>query len=745
MRGRRSVVALIVVTLAGQVAGLVDHDLHDVTFGVSLLVLDGLGLAYSIRAARRSATPRIWALAAAGRGLSLLTTVLFAVDAVTPGLGWWYLAVCTGLAMFATLSAASLAVTTERLDRRHRWAFIAEAATVLSSAFIVAWYFVLDPALSDSPSRHWLFDLGYPFGNLVLLAAVFAVLLRGVIARLTPSVAVLLGGMLLYAVGDIAFSAVRIHGQQASDNVLAAAALVVASLLMTIGAMEERSRAARGRATTLSRMPAWSTHLPYVAVAVGNLMMLVATIRENDFQLWGGLVIGQTVMTSALAVRQLISLRESSERNVTDPLTGLANLTGLSEATRRAVQRREPIALLLLDLDGFKQINDHYGHEVGNAVLVEFARTLRTAIRSDDTAARVGGDEFVILQTGVTTESQAVALAERVLSALADTRVREGDDLIAIRTSIGLAVRESDDSPQDLQHKADLAMYESKRAGSHGWRAYDASMTDRRNRDALLAAELEHACASGELSVLYQPIVDLTTGDAVAVETLLRWHSPALGAVPPTEFIPVAERSGAIHEIGRWILGQACRQVRRWADASGGQIVYVTVNVSPRQLEDPTFIDDVMAIVEGSGLPPDKLVLEITETAIVDQRTAIPVLTTLRKRGVRIAIDDFGTGYSALHYLTRLPVDVLKIDRTFVGQLNGTRQGAAVTEAIIRLGQILGLTIVAEGIETSAQATELQALGCALGQGYLFSRPADAADLDAMITSAPRRESPARA
>ncbi|MFI5953006.1 putative bifunctional diguanylate cyclase/phosphodiesterase [Cryptosporangium sp. NPDC051539] len=741
MRQHRAVVAVIVVTLAGQVAGLADRALHDSVFGLSLVALDGLGLLYSVRAALRSAARTTWALVAAGRGLSLLSTVLFTVDAVRPGLVWWYLAVVPGLAVFAALSTACLNVTTERLDRRHRWAFLAEATTVLSSAFIVAWYYVLHPALHDRHSGHWLFDLGYPLGNLLLLAAVFAVLLRGAVAHLTRPLALLLGGMLLYAVGDIAFSAVRIHGQQATDDAAASGALVLASLLMTIGAMEERKTTPRRGS---GRMPAWSTHLPYAAVVVGNVMMLVATIRENDFLLWGGLVMGQTVMTSALAVRQLISLRESSARNVTDPLTGLANLTGLRQATERAVQRREPIALLLLDLDGFKQINDRYGHEVGNTVLVAFARTLRQAIRAGDTAARVGGDEFVILQTGVSTESQAVALAERVLSALADTRIREGEDLITIRTSIGLAVRDGDDSPQDLQHKADLAMYESKRAGAHGWKAYEPSMTDRRNRDALLAAELDGACAAGELSVLYQPLVDLTTGLPIAAETLLRWHSPALGTVSPTEFIPVAERSGAIHEIGRWILEQACGQVRRWADAGHGQTVYVTVNVSPRQLEDPSFIDDVLAIVQRSELPPDRLVLEITETAIVDERTAIPVLTQLRSRGVRIAIDDFGTGYSALHYLTRLPVDILKIDRSFVGQLNGTRHGAAVTEAIIRLGQILGFSIVAEGIETAAQATELQALGCTIGQGYLFARPSEASELDAMILAAPRRESPAR-
>ncbi|MFG1925471.1 putative bifunctional diguanylate cyclase/phosphodiesterase [Cryptosporangium sp. NPDC048952] len=728
---RRSVVALTAFVAAIQLVALAVADLRTALFGLLLLVLDAVGLVHSILAARRSGSARIWGYAAAGRGLSVLSTVLFTVAELNGNTGWpWYFAVSTGLSMFVALSAACLAVTTERLDARQRRAFLAEAATVLSSAFVVAWYFVLHPAIAESEPSQRLYEIGYPFANLILLAAVSAVLLRGAVARLAQPVAFLLGGMLVYAVGDIAFSAVRIHGERGTDDPLATTALVFASLLMTIGAMEASGQRAASPITLATRMPAWSMALPYVAVSVGNVMMFVAVLHAPDRDLWGGLLLGQTLMTTALAVRQLISVRESHERNVVDPLTGLANLSGLKSATRRAQQRREPVALLLLDLDGFKQINDRYGHEVGNTVLVEFARTLRGAIRGHDTAARVGGDEFVILQTGVTTESQAVVVAERILAALADTTVKIGDEAITIRTSIGFAVGNATDSPQELQHKADLAMYESKRAGTHGWKAYEASMTDRRNRDALLAAELEHA--DDQLSVLYQPLVDLNTGAPVAVETLLRWHHPTLGAISPAEFIPIAERSGAIDAIGRCVLEQACRQIRAWVDA--GADLYASVNVSPRQLEDPAFMDDVLAILERSGLAPRHLVLEITETAIVDQRTAIPVLTALRERGVRIAIDDFGTGYSALHYLTRLPVDVLKIDGSFVAQLNGTRQGAAVTEAIIRLGQILELTTVAEGIETAAQAAELQALGCAVGQGYLFARPATATDLEEMIT-----------
>jgi diguanylate cyclase len=277
-------------------------------------------------------------------------------------------------------------------------------------------------------------------------------------------------------------------------------------------------------------------------------------------------------------------------------------------------------------------------------------------------------------------------------------------------------------------------MYTAKRAGAHGWQLYDASMVDRRTRDAELAEHLRGALDDDQFQVLYQPLIELPSGRVKGVEALLRWHHPKLGPVPPMEFIPIAERSEMINAIGLWVLEQACRQVAAWHERNPE--LYASVNLSPRQLQEPGLVDDVRAVLERTGLPANRLILEVTESAVVDQEVAVPSLQALRAGGSRIAIDDFGTGYSSLHYLTRLPVDVLKIDRSFVAELNGTPEGAAVTEAIVRLSQVLHLTPVAEGIETAEQAAELIRLGCTIGQGYLYARPVPAPDIEAMLAAA---------
>jgi EAL domain-containing protein (putative c-di-GMP-specific phosphodiesterase class I) len=369
-------------------------------------------------------------------------------------------------------------------------------------------------------------------------------------------------------------------------------------------------------------------------------------------------------------------------------------------------------------------------------VLIEFAQHLRRLVRAGDAAARIGGDEFAVLLTGVTTAEQAGTAAQRILAAAAAGPLRFGGDTVPIRASIGVTLGTPQDTTEELVRRADVAMYQAKRAGTHGWRLHDPSMTDRRAEDAALIEDLGNALANHELYVLYQPIVDLGDGHPVALEALLRWQHPTRGVVSPVRFIPIAERSGAIAAIGLWVLEQACTQLHTWQRGRpAGRPLHISVNLSPRQLQEPTLVRDILAVLHRTGVEPRDLVLEVTESAIVDH-SAIAVLATLRGHGIRIAIDDFGTGYSSLHYLTRLPVDILKIDRSFVAELNGTPAGSAITEAVIRLSQVLNLVTVAEGIESAEQATELQLLGCDTGQGYLFSRPLPPAELDAMVTAA---------
>jgi diguanylate cyclase (GGDEF)-like protein len=415
-----------------------------------------------------------------------------------------------------------------------------------------------------------------------------------------------------------------------------------------------------------------------------------------------------------------------------DPLTGLANRAGLEARLTEAVGLRADIALLLIDLDDFKLVNDVHGHAAGDAMLTEFAQVLLAAVRTGDVAARIGGDEFVVLLTGVPDADHAVLAAQRVLALAAAAPVHLGDDLLPIRASVGVATARPGDTPKELLRHADIAMYQAKHLGTHGVQLHDPSMTDRRAADAQLAEDLSGALERGELHVLYQPLVDLADTRPVGAEALVRWHHPRLGVVSPAQFITIAERSGTITEIGLFVLEAACRQVVEWDG------LYVSVNLSPRQLQEQTLVADVLDVLTRTGLAPERLVLEITESALVDESAGIAKLRALRDRGIHVAIDDFGTGYSSLHYLTRLPVDILKIDRSFVAELNGTPEGSGITEAILRLSQVLHLTTVAEGIETADQAAELQLLGCSIGQGYLFARPLPPEELyELLLTPSP--------
>jgi diguanylate cyclase len=716
-------VLLILLAVAGQVVALLRPELRGAVLLASLLLLDGVGIVCSLRAARRSAWRTTWRLAAAARTFSLVSIVSFTTAEVLrqPVGGWWWAGVGGGLCSFLALTSAAVSVSSQRLVNRQLYAFAAEVVTVLGSGFMLIWYFVLADVLRGRHDLTLVFKIGYPLGNLLLLAAISAVLLRGGVARLTRPLMLLLTGILLYAITDTAYSAVRARGGQGSDSSLINAGLVAAYLLMTVAALRQCRSRTDERRSDGGRIPAWSMLLPYAAVGAGNVLLLIATVQQDVFQLWGGLIIGQIAMTTALAARQLISLQESRRLNVTDTLTRLANVSGLRRAVDRTLARREPCALMLLDLDGFKQVNDRLGHEAGDRVLVEFARLLRQAVRRGDVPARVGGDEFVVLLAGVAREREAAEVAERVLELLSANPMIIGGETVTIRCSIGMAASLPGDTPNDLQHRADVAMYESKRAGSHGWCMYRPRMTDRRNRDAALADALEDASGDSGLSLVYQPLVDLGSGSPVGVEALLRWEHPVLGTISPAEFIPIAERTGAIHRIGLWVLEQACRQVQDWREEQPE--LYASVNVSAHQLRGQSFLADVLTVLERTGLPSEALILEITESAIVDEETAIPALEALRRHGIRVAVDDFGTGYSSLHLLTRLPVDVLKIDRSFVAKLDGTTRGAGVAEAVIRLAQVLGLSTVAEGIETPEQVAELQMLGCTTAQGYLFARP----------------------
>jgi EAL domain-containing protein (putative c-di-GMP-specific phosphodiesterase class I) len=331
----------------------------------------------------------------------------------------------------------------------------------------------------------------------------------------------------------------------------------------------------------------------------------------------------------------------------------------------------------------------------------------------------------------------AQAVARRIIAGFAEP-IDAGGRPIRIRASIGIAVSESDSTPAaELLRRADLALRQATRQQLNGWRVYTPELGGTAPAALPTAADLQHAIASGQLRLQYQPIVALNSGELLGVEALVRWQHPVLGYLGPLTFIPIAEASGLITPLGEWVLRTSCAQVRRWQQlTSPERRLQLSVNLSPRQLDHAGLPDRVLAILGETGLSPHDLILEVTEDALVNDARAIPALTELRSYGIRLALDDFGTGYSSLRYLTNLPVDILKLDRCFVAELDGTREGSVVAEAVIRLSQALNLDTIAEGIETLAQATELTLLGCPLAQGFHFARPLDADVLAAMLHGA---------
>ncbi|QXC62151.1 EAL domain-containing protein [Aquihabitans sp. G128] len=413
-----------------------------------------------------------------------------------------------------------------------------------------------------------------------------------------------------------------------------------------------------------------------------------------------------------------------------DPLTGLANRALFRDRVEHRQARvrdgdgRGP-AVLFVDLDDFKVVNDSLGHSRGDELLAIAGRRIAEALAPGDTAARLGGDEFGVLLED-TTEAEAHLVADRILQLLA-VPVLLGDFPVAVEASIGVALaRSAAETASILLRNADLAMYEAKREGKGRVHLFHEELHERELRQFTFRTELGAALDRAELSVVYQPIVDMDTEALVGAEALLRWHHPLHGTISPLDFIPVAEATRAIVPIGRWVLQVACEQLAEWTPTLGP--LSMDVNVSAVQLLDPGFTDDVAAVLAATGVAPERLVLELTESILVqDARAAHDVLDGLRALGVRLAIDDFGTGYSSLAYLQNFPIDIVKIDRTFVNQLGHDGRSRALAQSIIAIAGSLGIDTIAEGIETSEQAAAVSALDCLRGQGFHYSRPVEPA------------------
>jgi len=434
-------------------------------------------------------------------------------------------------------------------------------------------------------------------------------------------------------------------------------------------------------------------------------------------------------------------LQDSSDQSrdaaLHDPLTGLPNRVLMLERLEHAFQRGRrsgrTTAVFFLDLDEFKAVNDTYGHLIGDQLLVAVAGRLTEVLRPGDSLARLSGDEFVVLCEDLADSSEANEIAVRFDEALAEPFVLSGVEL-QIDASIGIAFTgSSTDAPEELIHDADLAMYRTKRHRERGHHVVDLRELHLAERQAGLARSLPGAAERNELHIEYQPIVNTLDGQLTGVEALLRWTHPSRGAVSPTVFIPFAEQSGQIIELGHWVLEQACSDRQRWQRQQPDQF-FLSVNVSPHQFMSVGFAHTVAAILDRTGTDPGMLTLELTERVFVhDKERAHVVLGDLKNIGVKLALDDFGTGYSSLGYLDSLPIDTIKIDQTFIAKLTADPGQHTIVSSIIQLAHGLGMTVVAEGVETVEQHHALTKLGADACQGFCFARPMPARAITALI------------
>ena len=693
---------------------------------------------------RQPIRPGAWRLVAVAFALLSLGDLGYTVLAIGGEVGYPSLADLAYLAGYAALISGVIGLLRGRVAGGDRSAII--DATILSlGAGSLFWIAILRPSLAESVNYLAAFvSLSYPAMDIVLLTVCVRVLIST--GSKSRYLQFLVAGITLYFIADVIYAMLLLHGAYAEGNLVDAGWIAgvlligAAALHPSVGEPVVPAPSAEARLTgrRLAMLAASALTAP--------TMLLIWEARAGD-ELALGLVVVWTALFALVFLRLATtvkvlarSLRDRHRLQRTllhqanhDPLTGLASRlrfdARLTSAMHHSPQRT---GLVFLDLDDFKGINDSLGHPNGDEVLRVIAARVRKSLRRGDLAARMGGDELAILVVDCAQLATVRSVAERALAAVR-APIKVAGRQLKVHASAGVAIGQHNSTGINLMRDADIALYEAKVKGKDHVEDFTPSMLGNAVRAYALRTELSTALETNSFVLHYQPEVDLSTGDIIGAEALVRWNHPERGLVSPLEFIPEAEVSGLIHPLGRWILREACATAAAWPRGQMGRRPGVSVNLSASQLLEPGIVREVARTLAETGLPARDLCLEVTEGALLDIVPARAALLGLHDLGVSLALDDFGTGYSALNLLAELPFDIVKIDQSFMHGLGQGGRMDALLRGIIALCKSLSLATLAEGVEHKSQLSELRRMGCQTGQGYLFGRPTPSAALEGLL------------